>query len=190
MLQQTNVEIVIPIYMNFLQKFPTIQALAAAKVEDVKIITDKLGYKRRGEFLHSIANQIVNEKGGRIPDSLDQLLTLKGIGRYTAGAILSFAFERSDPTAAIVDVNVDRVLSRITGIWTEERDASFIKTIWTLAESIIIPGKVWEVNQGILDLGATICISKKPKCAICPMIKICEYYKSEYPKQIPLDSFL
>ncbi|UCG02073.1 MAG: A/G-specific adenine glycosylase [Candidatus Heimdallarchaeota archaeon] len=187
MLQQTNVDIVIPIYSKFLKRFPTIQTLAKSSIQDVKKITDELGYKRRGEYLHEIAKQIFYEKKGQFPSNLDELLALKGIGRYTAGAILSFAFEK---TAAIVDVNVERVLARIFGLWDWEKNAKFEKEIWKLSEAMIENGKnVWTVNQSILDLGATICIAQKPKCPICPMVEICEYYDRKVPKITPLDSF-
>ncbi|MHA2225536.1 MAG: A/G-specific adenine glycosylase [Candidatus Hodarchaeales archaeon] len=191
MLQQTNVEIVTPIYEKFLKKFPSIQKLAGASLDEVKRITDQLGYKRRGEYLHDIAKTIVFDRKGIFPSTLNELLKLKGIGRYTAGAILSFAFELADKAAAIVDVNVERVLERIFGLWEWERNVIFDKEIWKLSEKIVIVASknVWNVNQGILDLGALICVAGKPKCPICPMTDICEYYKTEVPKVIPLDSF-
>ncbi|MFW9904255.1 MAG: A/G-specific adenine glycosylase [Candidatus Thorarchaeota archaeon] len=187
MLQQTNVDIVIPIYEKFLQKFPNIKTLAHSSIQEIKKITDDLGYKRRGEYLHEIAKQITYERNGEFPSSLDELLSLKGIGRYTAGAILSFAFEKP---AAIVDVNVERVLGRIFGLWRWEKNAKFEKEIWKLSETMIVNREnVWTINQGILDLGAMICIARKPKCPLCPMIEICEYYDLEVPKLTPLDSF-
>ncbi|MFX0123435.1 MAG: A/G-specific adenine glycosylase [Candidatus Hodarchaeota archaeon] len=187
MLQQTNVDIVIPIYKKFLQQFPTIQILAHSSIQEVKKITDQLGYKRRGEYLHEIAKQITYERNGQFPSSLDELLTLKGIGRYSAGAILSFAFEKP---AAIVDVNVERVLARIFGLWEWEKNVKFEKEIWKLARAMIADGtNIWTINQSILDLGAMICIAQKPKCPICPMVEICEYYIHEVPKVTPLDSF-
>lgn len=189
MLQQTNVEIVVPIYNKFLQQFPTIQRLAHSPLKEIKEITDQLGYKRRGEYLHEIAKQITFERNGQFPSNLDDLLSLKGIGRYTAGAILSFAFEKEDRTAAIVDVNVERVLGRIFGLWKWEKNVIFEKEIWKLSESIISKGNVWSINQGILDLGAMICTAQKPKCPLCPMTEICMYYETEVPKIAPLDLF-
>ncbi len=187
MLQQTNVDIVIPIYKKFLQQFPTIQILAQSSIQDVKKITDELGYKRRGEYLHKIAKEITYEKNGQFPSSLDELLVLKGVGRYTAGAILSFAFEKP---GVIVDVNVERVLARIFGLWGWEKNIKFEKEIWKLSKTMIKNGtNVWTINQSILDLGSMICIAQKPKCPICPMVEICEYYDAEVPKFIPLDSF-
>ncbi len=189
MLQQTNVDIVIPIYKKFLKKFPTVEILASTSLEQVRMITDILGYTRRGKFLFEIAKEIVCKKGGRFPSSLDELLELKGIGRYTAGAILSFAFEKTDRSAAIVDVNVERVFSRIFGFWKDERNTKFDKKIWIFSEKFIENGNVWIKNQAIMDLGAMICIATTPKCYICPMNTLCEYYIQVVPKIYPLESF-
>ena len=189
MLQQTNVSIVIPIYKDFLRRFPTIHHLAEVSIESVREITDQLGYTRRGVYLHNIAKQIVSEKNGEFPNTLEDLLSLKGIGRYTAGAILSFAFEKEDSSSAIVDVNVDRVFSRIFGYWDRERDSSYEKLMWSIAEAYVASGNVWKKNQSIMDLGAMLCVATKPKCYICPMTSICEYFRKVIPKIKPLDSF-
>jgi A/G-specific adenine glycosylase len=189
MLQQTNVEIVIPIYMKFLKVFPTLDDLSKASLQQVREITDQLGYTRRGEYLFAIAKEIVNKKNGQFPSSLDELLELKGIGRYTAGAILSFAFEKNDKTAAVVDVNVERVFSRYFGFWSDIKNSSFEKKIWLIAEEFISNGDVWHKNQAIMDLGATICVAKQPNCYICPMNSFCQYYHRVVPKIFPLDLF-
>ncbi len=190
MLQQTNVDLVIPIYKKFLERFPTVERLSSASLSEVTKITDQLGYKRRGEYLHEIAKEIVFERKGNFPSTLEDLLTLKGIGRYTAGAILSFAFERTDKSAAIVDVNVERVLGRIFGLYNWSRNNALEKELWNLAEKIIEKRTdIWILNQGILDLGAMVCTSQKPKCPICPMKEICEFYISEVPKIISLNTF-
>lgn len=189
MLHQTNVDIVIPVYRRFIRKFPTIQNLALSQLSEVKTITDNLGYKRRGGYLHEIAKQIVFDKNGVFPSTMEDLLSLKGIGRYTAGAILSFAYEKHDKTSAIVDVNVERVLSRIFGLYNEPKNSKFDTKVWKLSEKLVLLGNVWIINQSILDVGATVCVSRKPKCAICPMIEFCKYYILEVPKVIPLDSF-
>jgi A/G-specific adenine glycosylase len=191
MLQQTNVDLVIPIYEKFLNDFPTIEKLANTSLPQITRITDQLGYKRRGEYLHDIAKEIVFERKGKFPSTLEDLLTLKGIGRYTAGAILCFAFERTDRTAAILDVNVERVLGRIFGLYKLNRNSTLEKELWKLAELIIenIYDDVWTINQGILDLGALVCTAQKPKCPLCPMMDICEYYTFEVPKTVSLDNF-
>ncbi|MFW9778615.1 MAG: A/G-specific adenine glycosylase [Candidatus Heimdallarchaeota archaeon] len=190
MLQQTNVDLVIPIYKRFLKKFPTIQSLARSKISRIRAITDQLGYKRRGLYLQQIARQIVSEKGGIIPNTLEGLISLKGIGRYTAGAILSFAYELQDKAAAIVDVNVERIIIRLFALWNREKNAALEKEIWMIAENITVSSKdSWTINQGLLDLGATICVSQKPKCHICPIRTFCEYYIQIIPKLVPLESF-
>ncbi|MFW9855617.1 MAG: A/G-specific adenine glycosylase [Candidatus Thorarchaeota archaeon] len=190
MLQQTNVDLVIPIFKRFLKKFPTIQSLARGKISDIRAITDQLGYKRRGLYLQQIARQIVSEKGGIIPATLEGLISLKGIGRYTAGAILSFAYELQDKDAAIVDVNVERIIIRAFALWDREKNAALEKEIWMVAENITVSSKdSWTINQGLLDLGATICVSQKPKCHICPIKASCEYYIQIIPKLVPLESF-
>jgi A/G-specific adenine glycosylase len=189
MLQQTNVEIVIPIYGEFLKQFPGIDDLARASLHQVRRITDKIGYTRRGKFLLEIAKEISKNRNGQFPSSLDELLDLKGIGRYTAGAILSFAFEINDKSAAIVDVNVERVISRVFGFWRDERNSKFDKKMWIFAEEFIMGGDVWKKNQAIMDLGATLCVSVKPRCYICPMNILCTYYEQIVPKITPLDSF-
>lgn len=189
MLQQTNVDLVIPVYQKFMSRFPTIEELSSASLNEVTRITNQLGYKRRGEYLHGIAKEIVFERKGNFPSTLEDLLTLKGIGRYTAGAILSFAFERKDRTAAIVDVNVERVLGRIFGLYKWRRNATLEKELWKLAEIIIENGDIWTINQAILDLGALVCTAQRPKCPLCPMKEICEFYILEVPKTISLDNF-
>jgi A/G-specific adenine glycosylase len=189
MLQQTNVGIVIPIYQRFLKRFPTVHHLANASIESVQEITDQLGYTRRGIYLHNIAKEIVAQKNGDFPDTLEELLSLKGIGRYTAGAILSFAFEKEDSSSAIVDVNVERVFSRIFGYWNKERNSEYNNLIWSIAEAYVASGNVWKKNQAIMDLGAVLCVAKKPKCYTCPMTLICDYYRKIIPKIKPLDSF-
>ena len=189
MLQQTNVDIVIPIYEEFLKRFPTIEVLAQSSLDQVKSVTDKLGYTRRGKFLFEIANEILSNRNGEIPSSLDELLSLKGIGRYTAGAILSFAFEKNDKSAAIVDVNVERVFSRIFGFWQGKRNSKFDNRMWLYAEEFLEGGNVWSKNQAIMDLGAILCVSSKPRCYICPMNVLCTYYQKVVPKITPLDTF-
>ena len=189
MLQQTNVRLVIPIYLKFIKKFPTLQILSQAPLSEIKMLTDQLGYKKRGEYLHRIAKQIMDEFNGEFPNSLEGLLSLKGIGRYTAGAILSFAFGVNEKTAAIVDVNVERVLSRVFGIWDLEKNSEYNKIIWKLSEDMLDGKNVWDINQGIMDLGALICVSQNPRCLLCPMMNFCKYYFQVVPKIIPLDNF-
>ncbi len=190
MAQQTQLRNVIPIYKRFLKRFPTPESLAKANIEDIKMITDNLGYKRRGEYLQQIAQLTMTKYNGRIPNKLEELLKLPGIGKYTAGAILSFAFEKKAP---IVDVNVERVLIRVFGLESTPGTADHEKILWALTEGILPEEKqgetIWTHNQAIMELGALVCVTGKPKCLLCPLKEICKYYEIS-PKQMILDSFL
>jgi A/G-specific adenine glycosylase len=173
MLQQTQVERVIPKYQQFLAAFPTLQALAAAPTADVISTWVPLGYNRRAVSLQSIARQVLAEYNGRIPDTLDALLKLKGIGRYTAGAIACFAYRKQ---VATVDTNIRRVLHRIFfGLEHPEprlNDAQML----SFAEHVLPAGEAYNWNQALMDLGATICTSASPKCASCPLQACCSAY--------------
>jgi A/G-specific adenine glycosylase len=173
MLQQTQVDRVIPKYHQFLTAFPTLQALASAPTADVISTWVPLGYNRRAISLQSIARQVLAEYNGRIPDTLDELLKLKGIGRYTAGAIACFAYHKQ---VATVDTNIRRVLHRIFfGLKQPEprlNDAQLL----AFAEHVLPAGEAYNWNQALMDLGATICTSSSPKCDTCPVQEICSAY--------------
>ncbi len=174
LLQQTQVATAIPVYEAVLARWPDFTALAAAPLADVKAVTDPLGYHIRGEWLHRIAQQVVTEHGGRLPDTLDGLLALPGIGRYTAGAILSFAFQQDAP---IVDTNVDRLLSRLFDLHAgRPRPATREKRLWALATALIPPGHGYLINQALMDFGAQICTPFKPICLICPLRPYCQWW--------------
>jgi A/G-specific adenine glycosylase len=171
MLQQTQVDRVIPKYEEFLQKYPTLEALANASLEEVRQTWYPLGYNIRPVRLHSIAREAVEKYGGKIPDDPEALLGLKGIGRYTAGAVLSFAFGRAAP---ILDTNVRRVLYRV---FIAEGDAdrySLQKDLWELSEALIPAGNAYDFNQALMDFGATVCTARKPVCLLCPMQSFCK----------------
>ncbi len=187
MLHQTQVQTVIPVYEKFLEQFPTIDTLAQAPLEEIKAITDGLGYKVRGHWLKEIAKNIVEKRQGKIPQTLDELQKLPGVGRYTAGAILSFAFQHDAP---IVDVNVERVLSRVFGANKTEfqSPAKYQRLMWEFAHRVIPPQKGFIFNQAIMDFGALICIARSPRCSVCPLRLICIYYKTQ-PQQLSIDQF-
>ena len=171
MLQQTQVDRVLPKYYEFLGRYPSFRALAEAEVPDVKRTWYPLGYNIRPERLHSIACETVEHYGGRLPSEADQLLSFKGIGPYTAGAIRSFAF-RED--AAILDTNVMRVLYRV---FIAKGEPKSLKTrLWGLSESLIPRGKGYDFNQALMDFGATCCTARNPTCHGCPMKTICKSY--------------
>ena len=169
MLQQTQVDRVIPKFHEFLQKYPTVQDLAEAPAEEVRQTWYPLGYNIRPYRLHGIACEAMERYGGNIPDKEEELLSMKGIGRYTAGAIQSFAFQKD---AAILDTNVMRVLHRI---FIGQGDAKKQKSaLWKLSENLIPKGKGYDFNQALMDFGAMVCTARKPFCLLCPMRNICQ----------------
>jgi A/G-specific adenine glycosylase len=174
MLQQTQVERVLPKYHQFLTIFPTLETLASAPTADVIAAWVPLGYNMRAVRLQSIARQVIAEYGGRIPDTIDELLHLKGIGRYTAGAIACFAYHKQ---VATVDTNIRRVLQRIfQGIeqpQTSNNDAAMLE----MAEQVLPEGEAYAWNQALMDLGATICTSNSPQCERCPLQSSCQAYE-------------
>lgn len=173
MLQQTQVNRVIPKYEEFLQKYPTLEALAQAPVEEVKKTWYPLGYNIRPIQLHSIAREAVVTYGGKLPDTAESLLALRGIGRYTLGALLSFAFGKDAP---ILDTNAARVIHRVFLGDGDYRAPKAQKRLWELAETLIPKGKAYDFNQALMDFGATVCTARKPLCLLCPMNDLCKAY--------------
>jgi A/G-specific adenine glycosylase len=171
MLQQTQVDRVVPKYHEFLERYPSFEDLAGARVKDVKKTWYPLGYNIRPERLHSIACETVERYGGKLPSGHDALLSFKGIGRYTAGAIRSFAFNEDAP---ILDTNVIRVLHRV---FIAKGDPKTQKArLWELAEALIPRGKGYDFNQAIMDFGAICCTARTPSCQGCPMKPICKSF--------------
>jgi len=174
MLQQTQVDRVIPKYHEFLERYPSFEQLAEAPVQEVKKTWYPLGYNIRPERLHSIACETVERYGGKLPNGQDELLSFKGIGRYTAGAIRSFAFNEDAP---ILDTNVIRVLYRV---FIAKGDPKALKNrLWGLSEALLPPGKAYDFNQALMDFGATCCTARNPDCRRCPMKPICKTYPFE-----------
>ncbi len=173
MLQQTQVDRVLPKYHQFLAAFPTLATLANAPTADVISVWIPLGYNTRAVRLQAIARQVISEYEGHIPDTIEELLKLKGIGRYTAGAIACFAYRKQ---VATVDTNIRRVLHRaFLGLEQPEprlNDAQML----SLAEYVLPPDEAYNWNQALMDLGATICISATPRCADCPLQHVCSAY--------------
>ncbi len=174
MLQQTQVDRVLPKYQQFLAAFPTLAELAAAPTADVISIWAPLGYNMRAVRLQAIARQVIAGYGGRIPDTIEQLLQLKGVGRYTAGAIACFAYKKQ---VATVDTNIYRVLHRIfLGLEHPEPKLSNDQML-ALAEEVLPGGKAYDWNQALMDLGATTCTSNNPQCVQCPLQEVCNAYR-------------
>lgn len=174
MLQQTQVERVLPKYHQFLAAFPTLAELAAAPTADVISVWVPLGYNRRAVSLQAIARQVLAEYDGHVPETLEQLLALKGIGRYTAGAIACFAYRQQ---VATVDTNIYRVLHRVfLGLEHPEPKLS-TEAMFTFAERVLPAGEAYDWHQALMDLGATICTSANPQCARCPLQAHCAAYQ-------------
>jgi A/G-specific adenine glycosylase len=173
MLQQTQVDRVLPKYKQFLAVFPTLEALAEAPTSRVIAVWAPLGYNTRAVRLQSIAQQVVTEYQGHIPDTIEELLKLKGIGRYTAGAIACFAYRKQ---VATVDTNIRRVLHRIfLGLEHPEPKADDGQML-QLAEQVLPAGQAYDWHQALMDMGATICTSTNPLCPNCPLQEVCQAY--------------
>src|SRR5215216_5155149 len=170
MLQQTQVDRVLPKYHEWLEKYPSLTALAAADEKDVTASWRPLGYNIRPRRLHAIARESVTRYGGELPSDEETLLSFKGIGAYTAGAIRSFAFGQR---AAILDTNVARVLHRIFVVKGDVKAHAMRRHLWALSEALVPRKHVFDFNQALMDFGATVCIARKPRCEVCPMTRFC-----------------
>jgi A/G-specific adenine glycosylase len=176
MLQQTQVARVIPKWHELMAAYPTPAACAAAPLGEVLRRWQGLGYPRRARNLHATATAVMAEHGGHLPDRLDALLALPGIGPYTARAVLVFAFEHDH---AVVDTNIARVLARVAG----ERLAP--ARAQALADSWVPAGDAWAWNQALMDLGATVCRPRRPECGVCPLVPSCRWASSAWAEPDP-----
>ncbi len=173
MLQQTQVATVVPYFTRWMARFPTVADLAAASEDDVLKAWEGLGYYSRARNLHKAARLVVERHGGQLPDERNALVALPGIGRYTAGAILSIAFHQR---AAVLDGNVKRVLARVYDMEVDIGEAATETRLWHLAESLVAavePGLAGSLNEALMDLGATACAPKAPRCVMCPLAGLC-----------------
>jgi A/G-specific adenine glycosylase len=184
MLQQTQVKTVIPYWKRWMHKLPTIQSLAKAKPETIHKLWEGLGYYTRVRNMQKAAQQIVLEHGGRFPREYEAILNLPGIGRYTAGAIASIAFNEPRP---ILDGNVIRVLTRLFGIRGDPREKSINEQLWQLADNLVhaAPQACSQLNQSLMELGATVCTPRQPKCSACPLKRHCVAHKMGREEQFP-----
>jgi A/G-specific adenine glycosylase len=185
MLQQTRVDTAIPYYERFLTRFPTASALAEAPSEDVMEHWAGLGYYRRARNLQAAARIVVAEHGGRVPDDVDTLLSLPGVGRYTAGAVASIAFDRPAP---IVDGNVARVLARVLDLHEDVRGTAAQRTLWETAEALARGPSPGDLNQGLMELGALVCTPKEPACDTCPIAADCRAHAAGHAESLPIKS--
>jgi A/G-specific adenine glycosylase len=170
MLQQTQVDRVLPKYAEWLEKFPSFQALATAAEHDVMATWRPLGYNIRPKRLQAIAREALARYDGRLPEDEITLLSFKGIGAYTAGAIRSFAFGQR---AAILDTNVARVLFRLFVAVGDHRAHGVKRHLWAVSEALLPRVRVYDFNQALMDFGATVCTARKPLCSSCPMARAC-----------------
>jgi A/G-specific adenine glycosylase len=173
MLQQTQVDRVLPKYQEWLHRYPTFQALALAPESDAVRTWYPLGYNIRPRRLHAIARESVSRYGGSLPDDEESLLSFKGIGAYTAGAVRSFAFGHR---AAILDTNVARVLFRIFVARGDQKAHAMRRRLWAISEAVLPHRHVYDFNQALMDFGATVCSARAPRCGTCPMTSRCRAY--------------
>lgn len=182
MLQQTQVSTVIPYFERFIARFPDIQTLANAPLDDVLSLWTGLGYYARARNLHKAAIQISEQYQGRFPKSFDEVIALPGIGRSTAGAILAQAMGQRHP---ILDGNVKRVLTRLYAIEGWPGEAKIEKQLWQLADQLTPQERIVDYTQAIMDLGATVCTRTKPKCTHCPLSQLCLAFHQENTTSYP-----
>lgn len=180
MLQQTQVATVIPYYNLWLRRFPNFASLAGASRNDVLRAWQGLGYYARARNLHAAARAVLRNHRGRFPRSTDVMQRLPGIGKYTAHAVASFAFNQS---AAIVEANTARVLTRLLNFRQSIDCGAGRKTLWQHAASLVPKSNAWTHNSALVDLGALVCLPHKPKCTVCPVKKFC---RAENPSALPI----
>jgi len=183
MLQQTQVATAQPYYERFIEAYPTVHVLAAAPIDDVLKLWEGLGYYARARNLHRAAQIVVEEYGGQLPQSRDELLKIPGIGPYTVGAILSIAFGQPEP---VLDGNVRRVMSRLLLIEDDPRRPQVEREILDELRQLISTDAPADFNQALMELGATICVSKSPRCLICPVARECQALAAGRQFDLPL----
>jgi len=183
MLQQTRVETVIPYFEKWMRLFPNVHALAKASEHDVLNAWEGLGYYSRARNLHKAAKIVAEEYNGVIPQNLEELRKLPGIGRYTLGAIASIAFGMD---VSALDGNIKRVYARIFAVDEPVDSPAGEKILWQLADKNLPKGHAGDYNQALMDLGATICVPKNPRCLICPVMKLCKARQNGTQDQRPV----
>src|SRR4051812_41817213 len=183
MLQQTRMEVVLGYYQRFLSRFPTVADLARASVDDVTAAWSGLGYYRRARMLRDGAIDVMTRFGGAIPRNVDELMTIAGIGRYTAGAIASIAHGRRAP---IVDGNVARIVARLFAIEAPLSSTMLMRDAWIRAEELVAASKSpRDFNQGLMELGALVCTPRNPACGRCPLRRHCAAFLSHRVDELP-----
>lgn len=183
MLQQTQVDTVIPYFERWMRRFPTLEALAAANQTEVLKLWEGLGYYSRARNLHRAAQIVFNDLSGKLPEDLKTLISLPGIGRYTAGAILSIAFDQKQPA---LDGNIRRVYARVTNSSAPIGTTSSDKHMWIFAESVLPDTRAGDFNQALMDLGSAICLPQNPLCDQCPIQADCQAFSLGIQHSLPV----
>jgi len=183
MLQQTQVETVKPYYRDFIRRFPTTRHLARARLDTVLKLWEGLGYYRRAHHLHQAARIIVRDLHGVLPRTRQGLMALPGVGRYTAGAIASIAWDQAEP---VVDGNVTRVLCRVFVVQDDPRQRSTRERLWSIATDLIGAGRAGDLNQALMELGATLCLPRRPRCPECPLRALCKARGRGLQEELPM----
>ena len=183
MLQQTRVDQVIPYFNRFMKRFPSLKSLAAASQEDVLKQWEGLGYYSRARNLHKAARIVSNDWKGRFPRTAEEIIKLPGIGSYTAAAIGSLAFNLD---LAVLDGNVIRVLSRLFAYTKDTRSTTAKKQLQQFADDLLVKGDAGNFNEAMMELGATVCLPKNPRCTECPMSRVCLGHESGRPTDYPV----
>ncbi len=186
MLQQTQVETALPYFKHWMKTFPTVKSLAESDEKKVLKAWQGLGYYSRARNIHESAKLIMQKYNGNFPENYDDILSLKGVGRYSAGAIASIAFNQEKP---IVDGNVLRVLSRVYAIKKPIDVAKNRELFWELQTKLIPKGQARYFNQALMELGALICSTKNPSCAVCPIQEFCKAAKNDTAENYPVRKF-
>ena len=182
MLQQTRVETVIPYWERFLEAFPDVASLARADLDEIYSVWTGLGYYSRARHLKAAAESIVAEHGGRLPETAAELRKLKGIGRYTAGAVASIAFDQEEP---LVDGNVIRVLTRLLGVREDSSQKAVVEALWDAAAELVRGPRPGDLNQALMELGATLCTPRSPHCLACPIRRHCDGHARGDAESLP-----
>jgi A/G-specific adenine glycosylase len=182
MLQQTQVDRVLPKYAEWLEKYPSLHALASAPPQEVTETWYPLGYNIRPRRLQTIAREAVERYGGQLPSDEETLRSFKGIGAYTAGAIRSFAFRER---AAILDTNVARVLFRVFVGKGDPKSHAMKRHLWAVSETLVPIRHVFDFNQALMDFGAMVCVARKPRCLICPLARGCQAFETGLDRSSP-----
>lgn len=181
MLQQTQAATVIPYYQRWLERFPTLQSVVDASEDKILKTWEGLGYYSRARNFQTACREVISKYDGKIPEDIEEIQQLPGIGRYTAGAVLSIAYDKPVP---LVDGNVIRVLSRVFAVHKNPRKNQ--KLFWKLAESLIPLKRSGDFNQAMMELGATVCMPTNPSCLICPVQDFCQAKKQGIQNQLPI----